>query len=75
MERYEDVVEKVQGISKKVKSMEDRYQTNFKSLWNVLSMTEEAVFEHIRLNKMNHSTSSLPKEKEKDKSFIDIFWK
>ena len=48
MERYEDVIEKVQEIQKKVRALEDRYETNFKSLWNVLSMTEAAVFDHIK---------------------------
>lgn len=39
MEKYEDVVERVYELQKKVKGLEDRYETNFKSLWNVLSMT------------------------------------
>lgn len=51
MEKYEDVVDRVYEIQKKVKGLEDRYETNFKSLWNVLSMTEAAVFEHIKENR------------------------
>lgn len=39
LEKCEDVIDKVNSIQKKVKAMEDRYETNFKSLWNVLSMT------------------------------------
>jgi len=35
--------------------MEDKYETNLKSIWNVLSMTEGAVFDFIN------------KEKEKEK--------
>jgi RNAse (barnase) inhibitor barstar len=53
MERYEDVVDKVKEIQKKVKGLEDRYETNFKSLWNVLSMTEAVVFDHIKENKQS----------------------
>ena len=44
IDKYENVEEKLHEITKKVKSLEDRYETNFKSLWNVLSMTEAAVF-------------------------------
>lgn len=39
MERYEDVIDKVQEVQKRVKGLEEKYETNFKSLWNVLSMT------------------------------------
>ena len=31
--------------------MEDKYESGFKSLWNVLSMTEEAFFDHIKEHK------------------------
>ena len=51
MEKYEDVVDRVYDMQKKMKGLEDRYETNFKSLWNVLSMTEAAVFEHIKENR------------------------
>lgn len=37
--QYEDFVQKLSELQKKVRAMEDKYETNFKSLWNVLSMT------------------------------------
>jgi hypothetical protein len=39
MEKYEDVSDKISCIQQKIKGMEDKYETGFKSLWNVLSMT------------------------------------
>lgn len=39
MEKYEDVSDKINCIQQKIKGMEDKYETGFKSLWNVLSMT------------------------------------
>lgn len=54
MERCEDVLDKVNDIQKKIRAMEDRYETNFKSLWNVLSMTEAVVFDHIKENKLKN---------------------
>ena len=28
--------------------MEDKYETNLKSIWNVLSITESALFDHLK---------------------------
>lgn len=58
--QYDGVIGKVSDLHKKVKAMEEKYETNFKSLWNVLSMTESAVFEYIRDTKLRE------KEKAKD---------
>lgn len=52
LEQYDSVVERIAEIQRKIKTMEDKYETNFKSLWNVLSMTESAVFDYIRDNKL-----------------------
>jgi hypothetical protein len=51
MGQYDDFVEKVIELQKKVKNMEEKYETNFKSLWNVLSMTEGAIFDFIKDSK------------------------
>lgn len=77
MERYEDVVEKVNEIQKKVRALEDRYETNFKSLWNVLSMTESAVFDHIKENKQKAMKKGDGKETVSTgrDSFLSAFWK
>lgn len=64
LERYEDTIDKVNELQKKVRALEDRYETNFKSLWNVLSMTEAAVFDHIKENKQK----ALKKSDEKENS-------
>lgn len=50
--QYDDFVYKVNELQRKVKAMEEKYETNFKSLWNVLSMTESAMFDYIKENKV-----------------------
>ena len=63
-----------------MRSMEDKYETGFKSLWNVLSMTEEAFFDHLKEHKQQikeqEIAMSLTKSqsKEKGESFFN-FWK
>lgn len=34
-----------------MRSMEDKYETNLKSIWNVLSMTEGALHDHLKAGK------------------------
>lgn len=31
--------------------MEDKYETNLNSIWNVLSITESAIFDHLKETK------------------------
>ena len=50
-EKYSDFIEKINSIQAKMRSMEDKYESGFKSLWNVLSMTEEAFFAHLKQHK------------------------
>ena len=38
-EKYGDVNEKILHLQHKIRAMEDKYESGFKSLWNVLSMT------------------------------------
>lgn len=41
--------------------MEDKYETNLNSIWNVLSITEGAIFDHLKETKEKRC-----KEKEKE---------
>jgi hypothetical protein len=53
MEKYEDVSDRINLLQQKIRSMEDKYEAGFKSLWNVMSMTESALFDHIKEHKNN----------------------
>ena len=52
-EKYGDANEKITHLQHKMRAMEDKYESGFKSLWNVLSMTESAFFDHIKEYKQN----------------------
>ena len=38
-EKYGDVNEKILHLQHKIRAMEEKYESGFKSLWNVMSMT------------------------------------
>jgi hypothetical protein len=38
----------VGAIDRRLKGMEDKYETNLNSIWNVLSITEGAIFDHLK---------------------------
>jgi hypothetical protein len=44
----ETIEEAVESLERRLKTMEDKYETNLKSIWNVLSITEGAVFDHLK---------------------------
>jgi hypothetical protein len=46
--KVETIEEKLNSIDKRLRSMEDKYETNLKSIWNVLSITESAIFDHLK---------------------------
>ena len=46
--KVESIEEKMILVDKRLRSMEDKYETNLKSLWNVLSITESAIFDHLK---------------------------
>lgn len=46
--------------------MEEKYETNFKSLWNVMSMTEAVVFDNLRENKVIKLGVNIPQDKPKN---------
>lgn len=76
--QYDDFVSKVNELQRKVKAMEEKYETNFKYLWNVLSMTESAMFDYIKESKMRieREKDKQVKETEKDKEkSVFSFWK
>ena len=48
-------------IDKRLRSMEEKYQTNLKSIWNVLSITESAIFDHLKEEKEEKKQARLDK--------------
>jgi hypothetical protein len=46
--KVETIEERVICVDKRLKNMEDKYETNLKSIWNVLSITESAIFDHLK---------------------------
>jgi hypothetical protein len=49
--KVETIEERVVCIDKRLKGMEDKYETNLNSIWNVLSITESAIFDHLKETK------------------------
>jgi hypothetical protein len=50
--KVETIEERLGHLEGRVKSMEDKYETNLKSIWNVLSITEGALFDHLKICRM-----------------------
>lgn len=48
------------GVDKRLKAMEDKYETNLNSIWNVLSITEGAIFDHLKETKERKCTAMRP---------------
>ena len=54
-------------MEKKIGKFEDKFETNMKSVWNVISMTEAVVFDHLK----NEKTQS-KEDKRSDKTPIQL---
>ena len=54
--KVETIEERVITIDRRMKSMEEKYETNLKSIWNVLSITESAIFDHLKDSKSKNKS-------------------
>ena len=73
-EKYGDMKNKMNQIQSKVKAMEEKYEAGFRSLWNVMSMTESAFFDHMKEHKMRDIARNQQIQETRKESFFR-FWK